>query len=95
MDCLNFKKKGKEFTFEGKEYSDYKEKGEAIMHWLPVSKDLLNVEVLMPDNTTVKGLGEPGMNKLKKGDIIQLERFGFCRLDSRSPKTLKFWFTHR
>lgn len=95
MDCLNFKKKGKELLFEGKEYADYKEKGEAIMHWLPVSKELINVEVLMPNNKTVKGLGESGMNKLKKGDIIQLERFGFCRLDSRSPKTLKFWFTHR
>ena len=95
MDCLNFKKKGQEFVFESKEYTDYKEKGEMIIHWLPVSKDLVNVEVLMPDNTTVKGLGESGMSKLKVGDIVQLERFGFCRLDARAPKTLKFWFTHR
>ncbi len=95
MDCLNFKKKGQEFVFESKDYADYKEKGEMIMHWLPVSKDLVNVEVLMPDNTTVKGLGESGMSKLKAGDIVQLERFGFCRLDSIKAKKLKFWFTHR
>ena len=95
MDCLNFKKKGKDFTFEGKDYAEYKDKGEMIIHWLPVSKDLIDVEVLMPDNTTVKGLGESGMSKLKKGDIIQLERFGFCRLDEIKTKTLKFWFTHR
>ena len=95
MDCLNFKKKGRELVFESKDYADYKEKGEMILHWLPVSKDLVNVEVLMPDNTTVKGLGESGMSKLKAGDIVQLERFGFCRLDEIKAKKLKFWFTHR
>ena len=95
MDCLNFKKKGKEFLFESTDYNEYKEKGTAIIHWLPVSKDLVDVEVLMPDNTTVKGLGEAGMSKLKTGDIVQLERFGFCRLDEIKAKKLKFWFTHR
>ncbi|MBW3004838.1 glutamate--tRNA ligase, partial [Candidatus Woesearchaeota archaeon] len=95
MDCLNFKKKGKELLFESAKYEDYKEKGEMIIHWLPVSKDLVDVEVLMPDKTTVKGLGEAGLSKLKAGDIVQLERFGFCRLDSIKAKKLKFWFTHR
>jgi len=95
MDCLNFKKKARELIFEGEDYMSYKEKGEAIMHWLPVSKDLVKVELLMPDNTLVKGLGEAGMSKLKAGAIIQLERVGFCRLDKISGKTLKFWFTHR
>jgi glutamyl-tRNA synthetase len=66
-----------------------------IIHWLPISKDLVDVEVLMPDKTTAKGLGESGMSKLKVGDIGQLERFGFCRLDEIKAKTLKFWFTHR
>ncbi|MBD3303882.1 glutamate--tRNA ligase [Candidatus Woesearchaeota archaeon] len=95
MDCLNFKKKGKELVFESKAYKDYKEKGEMIMHWLPVSKDLVEVEVLMPDKTTAKGLGEAGLSRLKVGDIVQLERFGFCRLDAKKGKTLKFWFAHR
>ena len=95
MDCLNFRKKGKEFTFEGIKYEDYKEKGTAIMHWLPASKDLVNVEVLMPDKTTAKGLGEAEMSKLKTDAIVQLERFGFCRLDEKKGKTLKFWFTHK
>lgn len=95
MDCLNFKKKGKELVFESTDYQDYKEKGERIMHWLPVSEDLVDVEVLMPDKTTAKGLGENALSKLKKGCIVQLERFGFCRLDEKKDKTLKFWFTHR
>ena len=95
MDCLNFKKKGEKYTFVSNEYEDYKDKGEAIIHWLPVSKDLVNVEVLMEDKTTLKGLGESGMAKLKVGDIVQLERRFFARLDSKEGNLLKFWFTHR
>jgi glutamyl-tRNA synthetase len=94
MDCLNFTKKGKDLEFASTDYKDYKEKGDMIIHWLPVSPDLVKVEVLMPDKTTIKGLGEAGMSKLKAGDVVQLERFGFCRLDEKG-KTLKFWFTHR
>lgn len=94
MDCLNFKF-GEKVTFDSVEYEHYKEHGEKIMHWLPVSKDLVNVEVLMPDKTTRKGLGESLLNKLKEGEIVQLERFGFCRLDKKEKDKLTFWFAHK
>jgi len=32
-----------------------------------------------------------GLVNVKVGDVVQLERFGFCRLDEK----LKFWFAHR
>ena len=32
---------------------------------------------------------------VKIGDIIQFERFGFCRLDSIENKVYRFWFTHK
>lgn len=82
MDCLNFTPNQNKFIFDSKEYEKYKEKGDKIIHWLPVSKELVNVEVLMPDNTIKKGLAEPLVKNLKQGTIIQFERFGFCRLDS-------------
>ncbi len=94
MDCLNFKKKGKKYLLDSLEYEKYKETGEKIMHWLPASNDLVNVEVKMPDNTIVNGLGEQGLSKLKEGDIVQLERFGFCRLDKVNKDKLEFWYTH-
>jgi glutamyl-tRNA synthetase len=104
MDCLNFVKKGKgqaaEFVFDSKEHSNYKEKGKRIIHYLPVQDELVNVEVMMPDKKVVKGLGEPLMNKLKEGDIIQAERFGFMKLDKKEKskigkERLFFWFTHQ
>jgi glutamyl-tRNA synthetase len=66
-----------------------------MIHWLPVSDELIKTEVLMPDATTIKGVAEPGIKNLKVGEIIQFERFGFCRLDQIEGKVYKFWFTHK
>lgn len=90
MDCLNFKN----LVFDSKEHKKYKEKGEKIIHWLPVN-NLLNVEVLMPDKNVKKGLAETTIKKLKKDTVIQFERFGFCRLDEIKKNKYVFWFTHK
>ena len=57
--------------------------------------NLVNVEILMPDNQFIKGFAESATNKLKEGDIIQFERFGFCRLDKKLKNKLIFWFAHK
>ncbi|MEM4267100.1 MAG: hypothetical protein QW404_03545, partial [Candidatus Nanoarchaeia archaeon] len=41
------------------------------------------------------GLAEKDVKKLKVGDIIQFERFAFCRLDKKEKNKLVFWFTHK
>ncbi len=94
-DCLNFVRKDKDFVFDSKEYDVFHQKGAATMHWLPADEKLLEVEVLMPDKSLRKGFGEPDMKDLKVGDIVQLERFGFCRLDKTNGKKLTFWFAHK
>jgi glutamyl-tRNA synthetase len=93
MDCLNFVKKKNKLVFDSLEYEKYKGKGEKIIHWLP-KEDVVKVDVLMPDNKLVKGLGEKGLKELKVGEVCQLERFGFCRLDKKGDK-LGFWFAHK
>ena len=94
MDCLNFVKKGSSFHFHSQPYSDFKGKGEKIIHWLPKKAKLMNVEVLMPDNKKKIGMGEAGLSSLPIGAIIQFMRFGFCRLDEKKGGKLKFWFLH-
>ncbi len=93
MDCLNFVKENKNFVYDSKDYERYKENGEFIMHWLP-DKMIIPVEVLMPDGSIKKGIGEDSMRQLKEGDIVQLERFAFCRLDKKGKKFV-FWYTHK
>ena len=94
MDCLNFTGKNLKFFFDSIEYDKYKEKGDKIIHWLPVQKNLMKAEVLMPDKKIKKGLAEPMVKELKAGDVVQFARFGFCRLDEKKKDRLKFWFTH-
>lgn len=96
MDCLNFKKQDDKFVFDSLDYDVFKElKGKQIIHWLPDSENLIDVEILMPDNNFINGKAESNLSKIKIGDIIQFERFGFCRLDSIENNVYKFWFTHR
>jgi glutamyl-tRNA synthetase len=94
MDCLNFRKKASTFVFDSKEYEKYKAEGKKIIHWLPKSDGLVDVEILMPDNTKIKGLAEPAIRNMKENEVCQLERFGFVRLDKKEKDSLKFWFCH-
>jgi hypothetical protein len=49
----------------------------------------------MPDKKIVSGLAELSVLELKKGEVIQFERFGFCRLDRKYKNKLFFWFSHK
>ncbi len=92
MDCLNFIKEKGELKFHSKDYEEFRGKGKLIIHWLPVSSKNIDMEVLMPDNVIVKGLGEVSADGLKEGEVVQLERFGFARLDDKNK--MVFWYGH-
>lgn len=88
MDCLNFKKEKNKFIFTGTDYNSFKGK---IIHWLPKNENI-TAKILMPDNTLLEGLCESNIKNFKE-EIVQFERFCFCRLDDR--KNFLFWFTHK
>ena len=96
MDCLNYIKKENKFTFDSVDYEKYKKEGCcSIIHWLPDdAKQIADAEVLMPDKTTIKGKIEKTVEMIDVGDVVQLERFGFCRLDSVEDGVYQFWFSH-
>jgi glutamyl-tRNA synthetase len=52
-------------------------------------------KILMPSGKWVEGLAEQDISDLKTGEIIQFERFGFCRLDKKKGKESEFWFAHK
>jgi len=95
MGCMNFVKKKDKFFFDSLDYDKFKEHGEKIIHWLPVEEGLANVSVLMEDKSIKKGPGEKSMKNLKEEDIVQLERFAFCKLDKKEKDRLIFLFTHK
>lgn len=96
MNLFNFSAKRKEFTYLSQQLD---EKLDAKMiHWLPAdsenSKKLVKAEVLMPDGFLANGLCEEHVKDLQENEIIQFERFGFCRLDKKD-KIFTFRFAHR
>jgi len=90
MHLFNFK----DGEFLSKEHNP--ELKAKIIHWLPADeKQLVHVEVLMPDKSVVKGLAEKDIKKLKVSEVAQLERKYFVRLDKKEKTKLMFWYTHQ
>lgn len=76
--------------YAGNDLSVLKE-GVQIVHWVPV--DSLPAEVLMTDGAVRKGFAERGLAEAE-GKTVQLERFGFARVERVSPK-VQCIFAHR
>jgi len=58
----------------------------------------LKVKVLMDNAEWLSGFAESEVSKLKVGDVVQFERFGFVKLDKKpisKSGTYEFWFTHK
>ena len=64
------------------------------IHWVS-AKDNEKVQVLMPDGSYTEGVAESAIKKMKKDEVIQFERFGFCRYDRMEKGKRIFWFAHK
>ncbi len=96
MDYCNFEVKEGKFKYVSEEYNDFKNANNKglIIHWLPNENNLV-VEVLLEDATKALGLGEKSMLNLKVGDIVQLERSFFARVDNIEKNKIYFWYLHK
>jgi len=58
--------------------------------------NFVNARILMPSCEWLGGIAEIAVKKLKIGEIIQFERFGFVRFDRINESGVyEFWFAHR
>ena len=55
--------------------------------------DSVEARVLMPDGEWVEGKADAGIKKLKKGEVLQFERFGFVKYQGKEDR-FEFWFGH-
>jgi glutamyl-tRNA synthetase len=67
-------------------------KGVRAVQW--VAGNGVDATLLMPDGTTLNGLVEPDILK-ETNDMVQLERIGFARIDSKDDKSVSMIFSHR
>ena len=61
------------------------------IHWVPEKH--INVRVIMP-NGDIKGIGEENILKAKKGEVVQFERFGFVKIESKQKNSVNCIFSH-
>ena len=72
-------------------YMEGKDTKVPIMQWLP--EDILGCEII-GQNMKAAGFCETACKDLKEGDIIQFERFGFCKVGEVDKKDLICYYTH-
>lgn len=65
-----------------------------IIQWVP-SENHVYLQAMMPDGSKVIGEAEEGLTAEKVGNMIQLVRFGFCRIDQISGNEIIVYFTHQ
>ncbi len=66
-----------------------------MIHWLPTSEKNISVRVMLENGTYTEGVGEESLNKLKIGQVVQFERFGFVKLKNKNAKIMEFWLSHK
>jgi glutamyl-tRNA synthetase len=95
MDCCNFKVEGDKYLFVSDSVDEYKnaENKGKIIHWVPV-KEAIPCEVLQSNGEVSEGICEKMLGSAKEGDIVQLERRYFARVDSIGDK-VRLWYLHK
>ena len=66
--------------------------GATFIHWLPDGEGT-EASVVMPDASLAKGIAETSCMDLTVDEMIQFERFGFVRVDRKSP--FLAYYAHR
>jgi len=94
MDAINIIFKDGRAFFCSLSLEDAREAGAQIIHWIP-KNDNLKAEIVMPDASVLKGFVEPSCRNLKVDDVVQLERFGFARVDDVSEGFIRFYYAHK
>jgi len=70
------------------------EKGLRTIQWAP-SGSAVAMSILMPDASWLDGLAEPNLLKEKKGELVQLMRVGFAKLERVTEDKISAVFAHR
>lgn len=83
----NVKLKGRKAVYMGDELIQDMQK----IQWVSIPNAKIKIITLERE---IPALGEPSMSKLKKGDVIQMERVGFGRVDSKG-REITVMFAHR
>jgi len=78
--------------YHSSDHEEARANGATFIHWLPDGEGI-EASVVMPDASEARGIAERACLDLKVDEMIQFERFGFVRVDRKSP--FSAYFSHR
>ena len=64
-----------------------------ILQWVP-SEDKVPASIVLPDAGRANGYAEVGLTNEPVNSVVQLIRFGFCRVDQVDPNKVTLYFAH-
>ena len=94
MDAVNVEIKSDKVTYHSTSFEEARDVKAKIIQWVPL-KENIKASVVMDDASVKTGLVENTCADLEVGDVVQFERVGFARLDSKKDDELIFYFAHR
>lgn len=77
-------------SFHSEAYVDAKAVGASLIQWVPIDLGVPTT-VVMPEHSLVEGVAEPASNQLRKGSVVQFERFGFVRIDDVTDRIVAYY----
>jgi len=79
--------------FHSKSYEEARKLKAPLIHWVSPLENL-DIEVVMPNAEMLYGKAEIELSKEKVGNIVQLVRFGFARIDEKLENKIILYYTH-
>jgi glutamyl-tRNA synthetase len=80
--------------FVSEPYSEARKHRAPLIHWLPRDGSNLRCSVVMPDASMLAGLCENTIINEHVGNLIQMVRTGFGRIDSINANSVTIYFAH-
>ena len=94
MDAYNIQKTTTGWKYHSKSYEEYKKlQGKGIVHYLPKEHKAIKIIILEPSGETKEAIAEEGIMQVEQGQIVQLERYAFVRLEDKKKQF--FYYTHK
>ncbi|MCP8307623.1 MAG: glutamate--tRNA ligase [archaeon] len=81
-------------SFKGFSIHEAKMAEAPIIHWLP-TKEIVKIVLVMFTGERIEGLAEKSLEDEPLNSLVQLERIGFGRIDSKSDDKIVIYFTSR
>ncbi|MEM3383401.1 MAG: glutamate--tRNA ligase [Nitrososphaerales archaeon] len=94
VDNVKFEGNHLRASFKGLSVHEAKAANAPIIHWLPIH-EFVRIILVMPTGEKIEGIAEKSLADEPINSLVQLERIGFGRIDSKSDDKIIIYFTSK